>query len=62
MRFMFGQALAGAARRGSQRLQELETRAQTITDRATERFLTNMKSGKHNMMQINVHILKRIKN
>jgi subtilisin family serine protease len=39
MRFMFGQALAGAARRGSQRLQELETRAQTITDRATERFL-----------------------
>ena len=39
MRFMFGQALAGAARRGSQRLQELEQRAQTITDRATERFL-----------------------
>ncbi len=36
---MFGQALAGAARRGSQRLQELETRAQTITDRATQRFL-----------------------
>ena len=39
MRFMFGQALAGAARRGSQRLQELEQRAQTITDRATQRFL-----------------------
>ncbi len=39
MRFMFGQALAGAARRGSQRLQELEQRANTITDRATERFL-----------------------
>ena len=39
MRFNFGQALAGAARRGSQRLQELETRAQTITDRATQRFL-----------------------
>ena len=39
MRFMFGQALAGGARRGSQRLQELEQRANTITDRATERFM-----------------------
>ena len=39
MRFMFGQALAGAARRGSQRLQELEQRANTITDKATERFM-----------------------
>ena len=39
MRFMFGQALAGGARRGSQSLQELEQRANTITDRATERFM-----------------------
>ena len=39
MRFMFGQALAGAARRGSQRLQELEQRANTISDKATERFM-----------------------
>lgn len=39
MRFMFGQALAGAAKRGSQRLQELETRAYQVADRTTQRLI-----------------------
>lgn len=36
---MFGQALAGAAKRGSQRLQELETRAYQVADRTTQRLI-----------------------
>jgi len=39
MRFMFGQAFAGAARRGSQRLKELEDRAYKVADRTTERLI-----------------------
>ena len=38
-KFMVGQAFGGAAKRGSARLAELEGRANTIIDRATERFM-----------------------
>ena len=38
-KFMVGQAFGGAAKRGSERLAELEGRANTIIDRATERFM-----------------------
>ena len=39
MRFNFGQALAGAARRGSSRLREMEDRANLVADRAVTRFM-----------------------
>ncbi len=38
-KFNFGQAVAGGARRGSQRLQEMEDRANLVADRATARFI-----------------------
>ena len=38
-KFMVGQAFGGAAKRGSAKLAELEGRANTIIDRATERFM-----------------------
>jgi len=48
MRFNFGQALAGAARRGSSRLRELEDRANTVADRAVNRFMNEHDAWKRN--------------
>tara|TARA_R100001443_G_scaffold20635_2_gene32787 strand:+ start:10418 stop:12781 length:2364 start_codon:yes stop_codon:yes gene_type:complete len=48
MRFNFGQALAGAARRGSSRLREMEDRANLVADRAVNRFMNEHDEWKRN--------------
>lgn len=48
MRFKFGYAVAGAAQRGSERLKEMEDRANFVTDRAVTRFMNEHDNWKKN--------------
>ena len=51
MRFMLGQFAKGAAQRGSQRLRDLEQRAQVITDKYVDRYVTKFDEWNSNYEQ-----------